>query len=169
VPLRRESFRRSSILALVVVLAASAGQVLSARLPARALVSEAVVIGFTTVYAAVIRHLALDDVGEGHSTLEVLATAMPEFIKLAGSLVAHSSQPGPRGAIQAAVAFARSTGATVIAEGIENRGIGIWMADLGVELGQGYWLGEPSLRQPTFPGSVRAPAPAVLPAHTLSC
>jgi diguanylate cyclase (GGDEF)-like protein len=99
---------------------------------------------------------ALDDVGEGHSTLEVLATAMPDFIKLAESLVAHSNQPGPRGAIQAAVAFARSTGAMVIAEGIENGTLASRMTDLGVELGQGYGLGEPS-----FPAGVDSSAALV--------
>jgi len=96
---------------------------------------------------------ALDDVGEGHSTFEVLATAMPEFIKLAGSLIADTGQPGARGTIEAAVAFARCAGAVVIAEGIEDAAAAVRVAELGIELGQGYWLGEPCVQPPL--GSVR--------------
>ena len=87
--------------------------------------------------------IALDDVGEGHSTLEVLATALPEYVKIARSLTMTAERPGSVAAIQAAVAFARSTGTTVIAEGVENAAAAAAMGDLGVELGQGWWLAPP--------------------------
>ena len=86
---------------------------------------------------------AIDDVGEGHSTLEVLAAAAPEFIKVARGLMVGAEQPGPRSAIRALVAFARSSGAEVIAEGIESEDERVLMMGLGVELGQGFALGEP--------------------------
>jgi EAL domain-containing protein (putative c-di-GMP-specific phosphodiesterase class I) len=88
--------------------------------------------------------IALDDVGEGHSTLEVLATALPEYIKIARSLTMSSDRPGPMAAVQAAVAFARSTGTTVIAEGVETEAAARAMQALGVELGQGWHLGPPA-------------------------
>jgi EAL domain-containing protein (putative c-di-GMP-specific phosphodiesterase class I) len=88
--------------------------------------------------------IALDDVGEGHSTLEVLAVAMPEYVKIARSLTMTSERPGSAGAIQAAVAFARSIGTTVIAEGVESEAAASAMAELGVELGQGWYLGPPA-------------------------
>jgi EAL domain-containing protein (putative c-di-GMP-specific phosphodiesterase class I) len=88
--------------------------------------------------------IALDDVGDGHSTLEVLATALPEYIKVARSLTMSTDSPGAVAAVQAAVAFARSTGTTVIAEGVETAEAARMMAALGVELGQGWFLAPPA-------------------------
>jgi diguanylate cyclase (GGDEF)-like protein len=86
---------------------------------------------------------AIDDVGEGHSTLEVLAASNPEYIKVARSLTVASDSVGPRSAIHAVVAFARSSGAAIIAEGIETQRHADLMAAIGVDLGQGYHLGRP--------------------------
>jgi len=88
---------------------------------------------------------AIDDVGEGHSTLEVLAAASPEFIKVARGLMVAANDPGARSAIRALVAFARSSGAEVIAEGIESEAERALMMELGVDLGQGFALGEPQV------------------------
>ena len=62
-------------------------------------------------YRAAGFRFALDDVGEGHSTLEVLTCAKPEFIKIARSLSIGVELPGPRSAVQALVTFAESSGA----------------------------------------------------------
>ena len=86
---------------------------------------------------------ALDDVGEGHSTLEVLAQSAPEYIKIARELVQRADQPGPRSAIRALAAFAADSGAGLIAEGIEGEKDEDVMRALGVRLGQGYGLGRP--------------------------
>lgn len=87
---------------------------------------------------------AIDDVGEGHSTLEVLASSNPEYIKVARSLTISCDRVGPRSAIHAVVAFARSSGAGIIAEGIEDQRQCETMASLGVDLGQGWHLGRPA-------------------------
>jgi diguanylate cyclase (GGDEF)-like protein len=95
---------------------------------------------------------ALDDVGEGHSTFEVLAAVEPEFIKIARSMVVGADRPGSRGAIRGLVEFARTTGATVIAEGIEDSAMTAQMLELGVEVGQGYALGRPApMPEETWP------------------
>ncbi len=86
---------------------------------------------------------ALDDVGEGHSTLELLAAARPEFIKIARSLTMTAPHSSSRAAIRAAVAFAEVSGAAVIAEGIENDYAVGQMIAMGVLLGQGMALGRP--------------------------
>jgi len=86
---------------------------------------------------------ALDDVGEGHSTLEVLAQSAPEYIKIARQLVRRADQPGPRSAIRALATFAHDYGAGLIAEGMETVEDEQAMHDLGVMLGQGYRLGRP--------------------------
>ncbi|MDP9326104.1 MAG: EAL domain-containing protein, partial [Candidatus Dormibacteraeota bacterium] len=88
---------------------------------------------------------AMDDVGEGHSTLEILAAGAPEFIKIANSLTRSADQPGPRAAVEALVTFAQSAGATVIAEGIESQADLDRMMELGAELGQGFLLGHPTV------------------------
>ncbi|MEA2684499.1 MAG: hypothetical protein QOK05_2827 [Chloroflexota bacterium] len=89
---------------------------------------------------------AMDDVGEGHSTLEVLAATSPEYIKIARSLTLGAESPGPRSAISALVAFGRSGNAMVVAEGIETPRDADLMQELGVDLGQGYAFGRPAAR-----------------------
>ena len=86
---------------------------------------------------------ALDDVGEGHSTLEVLSSANPEFIKIARSLSVGAGAAGPRSAVQALVTFAASSGAQLVAEGLETPEQIRVIGDLGVELGQGYGIAAP--------------------------
>jgi diguanylate cyclase (GGDEF)-like protein/PAS domain S-box-containing protein len=86
---------------------------------------------------------ALDDVGDGHATLEVMAAARPEFIKIARSLTTTVGQAGSRTAIMGIVAFARLSNAVVIAEGIETAEVGSAVGALGVQAGQGYAYGRP--------------------------
>ncbi|HZS16292.1 MAG TPA: bifunctional diguanylate cyclase/phosphodiesterase [Candidatus Dormibacteraeota bacterium] len=97
---------------------------------------------------------AVDDVGEGHSTLEVLAATSPDFIKVARSLVIDAASPGPRAAVRAVVAFAEELGASTIAEGIETESTALFMRELGVHLGQGWLFGRPELPPSGAPRSV---------------
>jgi diguanylate cyclase (GGDEF)-like protein len=87
---------------------------------------------------------AADDVGDGHSTLEVLAALDPEFIKIARSLSTTASRTGSRAAIRAAQAFARDNGATLIAEGVESAEVARELIELGVTVGQGNHLALPA-------------------------
>jgi EAL domain-containing protein (putative c-di-GMP-specific phosphodiesterase class I) len=92
---------------------------------------------------------AIDDVGDGHSTLEVLAAGAPEFVKIAKRLTAGVGGPGARAAVEAVVAYANALGSQVIAEGIEDEYQLRVMSELGCHLGQGYALGRPQwLREP---------------------
>ena len=88
---------------------------------------------------------ALDDVGEGHSTLELLAASSSEFLKLGRSLTMTSTRVGSRAAMDATLAFARASGAVVIAEGVENEFVADLMRAGGVRLGQGFGLGKPTM------------------------
>ncbi|MHB8719015.1 MAG: EAL domain-containing protein [Candidatus Dormibacteria bacterium] len=111
-------------------------------------------------YRAAGFRFAIDDVGEGHSTLEVLAVAEPEFVKLARSMTVGAHLLGNRSAIRAVVAFARSSGAVIIAEGIEEERQAELVRAMDISHGQGWWLGRPSrLLQPR----TSATAGAVLP------
>lgn len=123
---------------------ASAGQVVL-ELTERELVSDMDrVREVLAVYREAGFRFALDDVGEGHSTLELLAAARPEFIKIARSLTMTASRAGSRAAIKAMVSFAHASGATVIAEGVENELAARQTRDLGAVLGQGWWLARPA-------------------------
>jgi diguanylate cyclase (GGDEF)-like protein len=90
---------------------------------------------------------AIDDLGEGRSAMEVLAAAVPEFIKVARVLVRDESV-GSRSLLAAAVAFGRNSGAEVIAEGIETADDVERITRAGIRLGQGYHLGRPSFELP---------------------
>ena len=101
---------------------------------------------------------ALDDIGEGHSTLEVLATANPEFIKIARSLSVAAVDMGPQSVIRALVAYCDSSGAQLIAEGLETDLHVQLMRRLGVRFGQGYILGKPAM-SPAAATGLAAAAP----------
>ena len=88
---------------------------------------------------------ALDDVGEGHSTLELLAASGSEFLKLGRSLTMTSSRMGSKAAMHATLAFAHVSGAVVIAEGVENEFVADLMKAAGIRHGQGFGLGKPTL------------------------
>ena len=87
---------------------------------------------------------ALDDVGEGHSTLKLLAASASEYLKLGRSLTMTSARVGSRAVIEATTTFARISGATMIAEGVENEYAADMMKAAGIALGQGFGLGKPT-------------------------
>jgi EAL domain-containing protein (putative c-di-GMP-specific phosphodiesterase class I) len=88
---------------------------------------------------------ALDDVGEGYSTLEAAVTVGPDYVKIAGPICrAAADDPQARRTIRHALRVADMVGARVIAEGIETAAQSEVLMDLGVTLGQGYLLGRPA-------------------------
>jgi EAL domain-containing protein (putative c-di-GMP-specific phosphodiesterase class I) len=88
--------------------------------------------------------IAIDDVGEGHTTFELLAASGAEYLKLGRTLTMAASRNGTRASILAAVTFARASGAVVIAEGVENEFACDQIRALGIEYGQGFGLGKPT-------------------------
>ncbi|HET9050123.1 MAG TPA: bifunctional diguanylate cyclase/phosphodiesterase [Candidatus Dormibacteraeota bacterium] len=100
-------------------------------------------------YRAAGFRFAIDDIGEGHSTLEVLVSAVPEFVKVARSLTVGALKLGAEAAVSALVQFCATSGTQLIAEGLESDLHVRLMRDLGVELGQGYALGVPELGDTT--------------------
>lgn len=88
--------------------------------------------------------IALDDVGTGYATLNVLLDLRPEIHKSDLSIVRGVADDRDRRALVAGLsAFARTIGALAIAEGIEcERDLEV-LWDLGVPAGQGYHLARP--------------------------
>lgn len=88
--------------------------------------------------------IALDDVGEGKTTIDSLIVVQPAFIKLGRSLVLSRASAGSAATIHAMVEYARFTSAEVIAEGVEREADCDSLVDLGVTYFQGYALGRPA-------------------------
>jgi EAL domain-containing protein (putative c-di-GMP-specific phosphodiesterase class I) len=87
---------------------------------------------------------ALDDVGEGYSTIELLAELRPHYMKLdmkyAQGVAADSDKQ------QVALVFLRKAqqlGSVPLAEGIEEEADFQWLKTQGYRLFQGYGLGRP--------------------------
>ena len=88
--------------------------------------------------------IAVDDAGAGYAGLRQILRLHPDIIKLDTELTRHIDTDPVRRALTAAlVSFARSTDATIIAEGIETAAELQTVRDLGVAWGQGYFLGRP--------------------------
>jgi EAL domain-containing protein (putative c-di-GMP-specific phosphodiesterase class I)/CheY-like chemotaxis protein len=88
--------------------------------------------------------LAIDDAGAGYASLRHILQLAPDCIKLDISLTRDINIERSQRAMAAAlVAFAGETGATIVAEGIETAEELATLRDLGVEFGQGYYLGRP--------------------------
>jgi EAL domain-containing protein (putative c-di-GMP-specific phosphodiesterase class I) len=87
---------------------------------------------------------AIDDLGEGFATTELVETAQPEFVKLARSLTVNSARKSARAAIRTALTFARVHDSIVIAEGVENELVSDRIRAFNIPLGQGFGLGRPT-------------------------
>lgn len=88
--------------------------------------------------------IAIDDMGTGYSSLNVVADLRPEFIKLDLMLVKDlATEPIKRNLVSAITNFARESDTTVIAEGVERRRDAEVLQNLGVDVQQGFFFGYP--------------------------
>lgn len=88
---------------------------------------------------------ALDDVGEGYSTMQVLAELTPDYMKLDMQYVQGIAEDKEKQRI--ALKFlekAKEVGAVPLAEGIEEVADFDWLKKEGYELFQGYYFGKPA-------------------------
>ena len=89
--------------------------------------------------------VALDDLGSGYSSLNLLAQLEPDFVKLDIELVRGVRMAGRTARlVKHLVEFCREEGFTTVAEGIETEEEFQAVADLGVDLVQGYLLARPA-------------------------
>ena len=89
--------------------------------------------------------LAADDAGAGYAGLRHILELRPHFVKLDIVLVRSlDTDPARRAMVGSMTMFARDTGCSLIAEGIETEGEMTTLLALGVGFGQGYLLGRPS-------------------------
>lgn len=89
--------------------------------------------------------LAYDDFGAGQARLLELADVPPEYLKFDSRFVngIASAPDSKQRVVRSLVAVARDLGARSIAEGIENEADARACAELGFELGQGFYFRKP--------------------------
>lgn len=88
--------------------------------------------------------VAIDDAGMGYSGLQHMVQVRPDLVKLDMSLTRAIDTDTARQALAAAlVHYARQTGCTIVAEGIETPSELAMLRRLGVPRGQGYLLAKP--------------------------
>jgi EAL domain-containing protein (putative c-di-GMP-specific phosphodiesterase class I)/CheY-like chemotaxis protein len=89
--------------------------------------------------------IAIDDVGEGYSSLKAIAELKPEFIKIDIALVRGVDSDAIKSNLaQVIVELAKKVKSHVVAEGVETEGEYKTLLSLGVEYGQGYLFARPS-------------------------
>lgn len=107
--------------------------------------------------------IAVDDWGRGYSNVERVLRLRPEVVKLDRSLLTGLDETGRQEALRTLVGWARSMGAQVCAEGVESPAQWATLRELGIQLGQGYLFGRPTVASaPATPeGSVAGAAARV--------
>ncbi|WP_404420929.1 EAL domain-containing protein [Thalassospira australica] len=89
--------------------------------------------------------VALDDVGSGYSTLNLLPQLQPDIIKIDRDLIDHVDQDKYKQAIVSKlIDLAKQLDIDVVAEGIERQSELDFLTDHGVDYVQGYLLGRPA-------------------------
>ncbi len=96
------------------------------------------------VHAAGAR-VALDDFGDGRSSLRLWAETKPDFVKIDKYFIQNiSGHPEKLQMLQAIKSIADMFGSTLVAEGIETAEDLRALRDLDIPYGQGYLLGRPA-------------------------
>jgi len=87
---------------------------------------------------------ALDDVGTGSNSLQMVCDLKPDYIKLDKSLISRVADPMYRGVIGKLAEFAAQFGLSTIAEGIETADTCEMLRRMGISLMQGYYFAKPA-------------------------
>ncbi len=89
--------------------------------------------------------IAIDDLGEGFSSLRLWSELRPEFIKIDMHFVQGvDTDPIKRQFLKSIQQIAESCGTDVIAEGVETEAEMKVVKDIGIAIGQGYFIARPS-------------------------
>ena len=96
-------------------------------------------------YRSVGFEIAIDDLGEGFSSLRLWSELRPEYVKIDMHFIQGINlDPVKLHFVQSIQQIAENSGSRVIAEGIETSGELIVLRDIGVPYGQGYLIARPN-------------------------
>lgn len=89
--------------------------------------------------------IAVDDAGSGYSSAQAIFELAPDYIKIDRSLIQgiHNSDVKEK-IVEAFISIAKKANSKVIAEGIETGDELAKILELGVDYGQGYFVGYPA-------------------------
>jgi EAL domain-containing protein (putative c-di-GMP-specific phosphodiesterase class I) len=89
---------------------------------------------------------ALDDVGTGSSSLQMVCDLNPDYIKLDKSLISRIDEPMYRSMVEKMTEFASGSGIEVIGEGVECAETVAKLQAVGIHRMQGWYFGKPAAR-----------------------
>lgn len=93
--------------------------------------------------------VALDDLGSGYSSLNMLHELRPDYVKLDMGLVRNVDQDQYKGLIAGKLLeTAQLLEVKTIAEGVETEGEYLWLKDHGADYLQGYYFAQPASPPP---------------------
>jgi EAL domain-containing protein (putative c-di-GMP-specific phosphodiesterase class I) len=88
---------------------------------------------------------ALDDMGSGYSSLNLLASLSPNIVKIDRELIMDIHlEPIKQAIVGGILGMAKQTGITTLAEGVETEQEWQYIRDIGIDLVQGYYFGRPA-------------------------
>lgn len=90
--------------------------------------------------------IAIDDVGDGYSSLRVATSFKPDVLKLSGDLIGALPETEATAIIRAVVDLAHRTGAWVVGEGVETEAQAKVLRTLEVDWAQGLLFGGPEAK-----------------------
>ena len=89
--------------------------------------------------------IAIDDLGEGFSSLRLWSELRPEYVKIDMHFIQGIDiDPVKLQFVRSILEIAEQSNSMVIAEGIETQAELLAVRDLGIHFGQGYFLGRPT-------------------------
>jgi diguanylate cyclase (GGDEF)-like protein len=95
--------------------------------------------------------IAIDDLGEGFSSLRLWSELRPDFVKIDRHFIQSINQdPIKLQFVRSIQEIAEKTGTMVVAEGIETQSELLLVKDLGIKFGQGYHIARPNLHPATM-------------------
>jgi len=118
-------------------------------------ITERVAISDWRSFAAIVAELkangfmvAIDDMGSGYSSLKLLGEVQPDFLKFDISMIKGIDTSLIKlELLKTMIGLATSVGARIVAEGIESQAEFELIKQMGVPLGQGYYLARPEVCQ----------------------